>query len=130
MKVIFIALGAGVGCLLLAGSALAGPCAAQIDQVTKLMAATDAGTGPAGDVGGIPDTMDDPAGADPAGTDPAGALPAGTDPTGGEDQASSPGSGETAAQALARARAFDQAGDEAACLDEVNKARDGMAAQP
>jgi hypothetical protein len=41
-----IALGAGAGCLLMAGSALAGPCSAQIDALSKQMEATDAGMGP------------------------------------------------------------------------------------
>jgi hypothetical protein len=52
MKLTLIALGASAGCLLLAGSAIAGPCSAQIDQLSKQMAATDAGMGPTGGAGG------------------------------------------------------------------------------
>jgi hypothetical protein len=41
-----IALGASAGFLLLTGSAMAGPCTAQIDVLQKQLQATDAGMGP------------------------------------------------------------------------------------
>src|SRR4051794_5209576 len=47
MKLTLIALGAGAGCLLMAGSAIAGPCTAQIEQMRQLQS-TDAGMGPTG----------------------------------------------------------------------------------
>jgi len=52
MKLTMIALGAGAGCLLLAGSALAGPCTAQIDDLQKQLQSTDAGMGPTGTTAG------------------------------------------------------------------------------
>ena len=48
MKITLLALGASAGCLLLAGSAMAGPCSAQIDVLQKQLQATDAGMGPTG----------------------------------------------------------------------------------
>ena len=46
MKTITLLLGAGALAVLSAGTAAAGPCTAEIDNVTKLLASTDAGAGP------------------------------------------------------------------------------------
>jgi hypothetical protein len=46
MKTITLLLGAGALAALSAGTAAAGPCTAEIDNVTKLLASKDAGAGP------------------------------------------------------------------------------------
>ena len=46
MKTITLLLGAGALAALSAGTAAAGPCTTEIDNVTKLLASTDAGAGP------------------------------------------------------------------------------------
>src|SRR5262245_10521206 len=48
MKITMIALGAGAGCLLLAGSAIAGPCSDQIAELSPQLNHTDAGMGATG----------------------------------------------------------------------------------
>jgi hypothetical protein len=152
MKLTLIALGASAGCLLLAGSAMAGPCAAQIEMLSKQLNSTDAGMGPTGGA----DTMDQTA-ANPV--SPSGSMQTPTTPaTGTMNQASqnkatspqdvqnqntgqgtmtdqadaglNPGnSNSDAAAALARARQLDDAGD-AGCMTEVNKAQDALKTQP
>jgi hypothetical protein len=119
------------------GSAAAGPCTTEIDNVTKMLAAKDAGSGP---TPGASDAMPS------AGTTPAPQHP----PTAimgqrTEDKATSPGDvrrqteGQpTAAQqgmtgrndnmseasaTLDRARALDQQGKEAECMDTVRRAQ-------
>jgi hypothetical protein len=150
MKLTLIALGASAGCLLFAGAAMAGPCSAQIDQLTKQMAATDAGMGPTGGATGT-DTM----AANPV--SPSGQPQVPTTPATGamndasQNKATSPqdvqnqntgqgtaadqagtmaGGNQTASGALERAKMFDQAGDEAACMNEVNKAQGALPTQP
>jgi hypothetical protein len=153
MKLTLIALGATAGCLLMAGTALAGPCSAQIDQLTKQMAATDAGMGPTGGVTGADTT--EQMGANPV--SPSGEPQVPTTPATGamndasQNKATSPqdvqnqntgkgtmadqaattaGGNQTVSDSLARAKKFEQAGDEAACMDEVNKAQDALPTQP
>src|SRR6188508_181856 len=46
MKTITLLLGAGALAALSAGTAMAGPCTSEIDNVTKLLASKDAGAGP------------------------------------------------------------------------------------
>jgi hypothetical protein len=150
MKLTLIALGASAGCLLLAGSAMAGPCSPQIDVLLKQMTATDAGMGPTG-----AGTMDQSA-ANPV--SPSGEPQVPTTPATGamneasQNKATSPqdvqnqntGQGtmadqaatgaanptgvsvsSEAAAALVRAQQLDAAGD-AGCLTEVNKAQDAL----
>jgi hypothetical protein len=156
MKLTLIALGAGAGCLLLANSAIAGPCSAEIDQLTKQLAATDAGMGPTGGTNGAGNGTGTMA-ANPI--SPSGQPQTPTTPaTGTMNQASqnkatssqdvqnqntgqgtmadqatgatSPTGGHSeAAAALARAQQLDAAGD-AGCLTEVNKAQDALKMQP
>lgn len=155
MKLTLIAFGAGAGCLLLAGSAMAGPCSAQIDALTKQMAATDAGMGPTGGAGGASAGTTEQSGANPV--SPSGSPQTPTTPATGamneasqnkatsaqdvqnqntgqgtmaDQAATKAGGNQTASQALTRAKTFDQAGDEAACMDEVTKARDALPTQP
>jgi hypothetical protein len=146
MKITMIALGAGAGCLLLAGSAMAGPCSAQIDVVAKQLNATDAGMGPTGGATASGDTMAQAGGgttASPSGDGQTTHPPTGTMNEASQNKATSAqdvqsqntGQGTAADQAtgmaghaeasasLERARQFDQAGDQVACTDEVNKAQ-------
>ena len=155
MKIKFIALGAGAGCLLMAGSALAGPCSAQIDALSKQMAATDAGMGPTDNGGTGVGTMGQsttnpvsPSAQPQVPTTPAtGAMNeasqnkaassqdvqnqntgAGTmaDQASNGAAATTAGGNQSAMAALEQARKFDQAGDQAACMDQVTKAQDAL----
>ena len=105
MRITLIALSAGAGYLLLAGSAMAGPCTGQIDVLSKQLAA-------------IPPLPPDVQGQN-AGQGTAA------------DQASGTATGNNAAaEALQRARMADQAGDATACMDAIDKAEDALKAQP
>jgi len=153
MKITLIALGAGAGCLLLAGSAMAGPCTAQIDALTQQLAATDAGMGPTENSGVGAGTMEQSAvnPASPSGSTQTPTTPAtGTMNEASQNKATSPqdvqnqntgqgtvadqaanaaapaGANTSAAASLEQAKMFDQAGDEAACMDEVSKAQKTM----
>ncbi|MDQ7248182.1 hypothetical protein [Dongia sedimenti] len=148
MKITLIALGAGTGCLLLAGSAMAGPCSAQIDALTKQMAATDAGMGPTGGAGASTLQQSGANPVSPSGTPQTPTTPAtGTMNEASQNKATSPqdvqnqntgqgtmadqaagdtaGGSTAAAAALARAQALDAAGD-ASCFGEVNKAQHAL----
>jgi hypothetical protein len=151
MKIVSIALGAGAGCLLLAGSALAGPCSDEIATLNRQLGPTDAGMGPTGE-----NAMQQSSG-NPA--SPSGAAQVPTHPpTGAMNEASqnkatspqdvqqqntgqgtaadtatgaAPATGEgssTAAAALQRAQQLDQAGNEQACMEEVSKAKQALGA--
>jgi len=151
MKLTLIALGAGAGCLLMASAAVAGPCSAEIDQLSKQLATTDAGMGPTGTNGAAAGTMTanpvSPSGTPQAPTTPAtGAMNdasrnKATSPqdvqsqnsgqgTAADQAATTAGGNQTVSDSLARARTLAQSGDEAACLDEVNRARSALPAQP
>jgi hypothetical protein len=156
MKITMIALGAGAGCLLMAGSALAGPCTANIDALSKQLQASDAGMGPTENSGVGAGTMNQSAAnpVSPSGEPQAPTTPAtGTMNEASQNKATSPqdvqnqntgqgtmadqgssanaatpaGGNSTAAAALERAKMFDQAGDEQACMDEVTKAQGALA---
>lgn len=157
MKLTLIALGAGAGCLLMADSAIAGPCSAQIDMVSKQLAATDAGMGPTGGAsGGTSTTMDQSAAnpVSPSGTPQTPTTPAtgtmndasqnkatsaqdvqnqntgqGTMADQADGAANPAGGNSEAAAALTRAQQLDSAGD-AGCITEVNKAQDALMKQP
>ena len=105
MRITLIALGAGAGCLLLAGSAVAGPCTGQIDVLSKQLAA-------------IPPLPPEVEG-----------LNTGQG-TGADQAGNAAGGNSAAAEALQRAQMADQAGDAGTCMDEVNKAEDALQAQP
>src|SRR3954468_4118362 len=156
MKRTLIALGAGAGCLLMAGSALAGPCTAQIEQMRQLQS-TDAGMGPTG--GASPNgvnSMGQTAANSASPSDssqtpthpPTGSMNgasqnkatsaqdvqnqnAGQGPMAGQANgtAGATGGNPEAAAALARAQELDRAGD-AGCMTEVNKAQDALKTQP
>ena len=151
MKITLIALGAGAGCLLLAGSAMAGPCSAQIDALSKQLAATDAGMGPTG-AGTMNQSSGNANTPSPSSTSQVPTTPAtGTMNEASQNKATSPqdvqnqntgqgtmadqagtsaGNNNTPSESLARAKTFDQAGDEAACMNEVSKAEGALKMQP
>lgn len=152
MKIISIALGAGAGCLLLAGSAIAGPCSDEIAMLSKDISHTDAGMGATGE-NAMQQTTGNP-------VSPSGAAQVPTHPpTGTMNEASqnkatsaqdvqqqNTGQGTTAdtasgaaptmqtgssaaAASLQRAQQLDQAGNETACMEEVGKAKQQMGMQ-
>jgi hypothetical protein len=155
MKLKLIALGASAGCLLMAGSALAGPCSTQIEALNKQLQSSDAGMGPTANSGVGADTMNQSA-ANPV--SPSGEAQAPTTPATGTmneasqnkatsaqdvqnqntgqgtmaDQSSNAtaattsGGNQSALAALEQARKFDQAGDQAACMEQVTKAQDAL----
>ena len=136
------------GLLLAAGTAQAGVCSGEIMALQKQMEETPtmanasptapSGSGEAGTTPGteeMPDASggtlvqndDAPAPTAPMDADAADAsqlnTAAGTDTTGTGATGT-----DAAAQALARARALDQAGDEAACMDAVDEAKSHLTA--
>jgi len=159
MRLTLIALGAAAGCVVLASSAIAGPCTAQIDTITQKLAATDAGMGPTGagaaTGGEVTANAVSPSGAPQVPTTPAtgtmndasqnkatSSQDVQTQNTGqgtaadvATGAAAATTTGDTAGQAtggaaaaahVQRAQQFDQAGNEAACMDEVTKAQDAL----
>ena len=121
------ALGLGGGLLLSAGPVQASACSAEIRSVQQQLTSTPTmASGGYGEPGATaPNTANVGAGHAPL---PAPA-PAQTEPM-DEDEIQSgevmPGGStdpDEAAKALARARAFDQAGDEAACMNAVEEAK-------
>ena len=156
MKLTVIALGASAGCLLLAGTALGGTCTAQIDTLQKQMQSSDAGMGPTGAGAGTGANSDQITSnpISPSGTAQVPTTPAtGTMNQASQNKATSPqdvqnqntGAGTLADQAsgaatgatgnaaalasLQRAQQLDQAGDEAGCMEEINKAQDALQTQ-
>ena len=149
MKIISIALGAGAGCLLMAGTALAGPCSDEIVTLNKHLSHTDAGMGATGDNAMQQSTGNpiSPSGAAQVPTTPAtGAMNEASQnkATSAQDvqqqntgQATSAdgatgaaptthGGSSDAAASLQRAQQLDQAGNEAACMEEVGKAKTAL----
>ena len=115
------------------GTAAAGPCTGEIESVSKILAAKDAGSGPTATTnpGQHPPTAAMSA-ADPsttASTTAAKSNQPQQPPTAAMDQAAhgsavAGASGKAGASAaLERARNFDQAGQEAQCMDAVQQAK-------
>jgi hypothetical protein len=154
MKRTLIALGAGAGCLLMAGSALAGPCTTQIDALNKQLQSSDAGMGPTANSGVGADSMNQSAAnpASPSGEPSTTHPPTGTmneasqnkatsaqdvqnqntgqgtmaDQASNATAATTSGGHQNALAALEQARKLDQAGNEAACMEQVTKAQDAL----
>ena len=153
MKITLIALGAGAGCLLMASSALAGPCNAQIEALNKQMQATDAGMGPTANgalgTGTMNQSVPSSPSAEPKSTThaPTGAMNEASQnkATSAQDvinqntgqgtmadqatngtAATTVGGQQSALIALEQARKFDKAGDQAACMDQVTKAQEAL----
>ena len=149
MKLTLIALGAGAGCLLLASSAIAGPCSDEIATLSQKLNHTDAGMGQTG-TNAMNQTTGNP-------VSPSGAAQVPTTPaTGAMNEASqnkatsaedvqkqntgqgtaadtasgtapaTTGGSSAAAASLQHAQQLDQAGNETACMEEVTKAKQSL----
>lgn len=142
IKTLLVA-GTAFGLVLAAGAASAGPCSTEIDTLQKQLSSTDAGMGPTG-AGQVAETgsnlhpptetMNQATEGKAASSDDVASQNQGQ-PTDAETEAAQAGEyGASAAPveaeaSLERARQFDQAGDEAACMDEVNKVKSQLGAQ-
>ena len=120
-----------------AGPATAGPCTGEIDTLTKTLASKDAGSGPTAGV-----TGSTPSAASPSGQHPPTSIMRqqtegkATSPedvrrqTAGQPTAAQQGTSGTradspmqASSALDRARALDQQGKEAECMEAIREAK-------
>jgi hypothetical protein len=132
IKTLLVA-GTAFGLVLAAGAASAGPCSTEIDTLQKQLSSSDAGMGPTG-TGQVAETgsklhpptetMNQATEGKAASSEDVASQNAGQ-PTDAE-AAQTGESGASAAPieaeaSLERARQFDQIGDEAACMDEINK---------
>ena len=129
IKTLLVA-GAAFGLVLGAGAASAGPCSTEIDTLQKQLSNTDAGMGPTG-TGHVAETgnLHPPTDTMNQATEGKAASPGDVtaqnqgQPTDAE-AARAGADGTSAAQieaSLEHARQFDQAGDEAACMEEIDK---------
>ena len=121
------------------GSAMSGPCTVEIDGLAKTLAAKDAGTGPTAGASGGTQSAGRPADQHPPtarmGQETHGKAASPEDvrrqtagqPTAAEQgttgAAARPGDRIDASSALSRARALDQQGKEAECMDAVREAK-------
>lgn len=127
-----LVVGTAFGLVLAAGAASAGPCSTEIDTLQKQLSSTDAGMGPTG-TGQVAETsnLHPPTATMNQATEgkATSSEDVASQNTGQPTDAEAAQSGEAGASAapieaeaaLERARQFDQAGDEAACMDEINK---------
>jgi hypothetical protein len=140
-----LAFGTAAGLVLAAGAASAGTCSTEIETLQKKLSSTDAGMGPTGNgtVGSMgtvtetgkthppTDTMNQATEGKAASSQDVLSQNQGA-PTDSETamagQAGSGGPAE-ASDALQRARQFDQAGNEAACMNEIDKAKSQLGMQ-
>jgi hypothetical protein len=139
IKTLLVA-GTALGLVLAAGAASAGPCSTEIDTLQKQLSSTDAGMGPTGtgevtETGNLhppTDTMNQAT--EGKATSPGDVAAQNTgEPT--DSEAAQAGEFGTSAApieaeaSLERARQFDQAGDEAACMEEIGKVKTQLGAQ-
>lgn len=141
-----LVLGTAAGLVLAAGAASAGTCTTEIDTLQKQLSSTDAGMGPTGTAapgatGTIAETGELHPPTETMNQATEGKAASSEDvvnqnqgaPT--DSQASAAGQFGTAAgtadaiESLERARQLDQAGDEAACMNEVGKAKTQLGVQ-
>jgi hypothetical protein len=127
-----LVLGTAAGLVLAAGAASAGPCTTEIDTLQKQLSSSDAGMGPTGTIaetGALhPPTEAMNQAAEGKATSPEDVLNqnqgAPTDADAGAAGQLGTAAGATeASETLERARTLDQAGDEAACMTEIGKAK-------
>lgn len=135
MKKLLVA-STALGLTLAAGAASAGPCTTEIDTLQKQISSTDAGMGPTGtgqvaETGSTlhppTETMNQATEGKAASSEDVASQNQGK-PT--DAEAAQAGAANAPVDAsLERARQFDQAGDEAACMDEINKVKSQLGAQ-
>lgn len=139
IKTLLVA-GTALGMVLAASAASAGPCSTEIDTLQKQLSSTDAGMGPTGtgevtETGNLhppTDTMNQATEGKATSPGDVAAQNMG-EPTDAE-AAQSGEYGTSAAPieaeaSLERARQFDQAGDETACMEEIGKVKTQLGAQ-
>jgi hypothetical protein len=126
-----LVLGTAVGMVVAAGVASAGPCTAEIDNLQKQLSSSDAGMGPTGtgqvaETGNLhppTDTMNEAVEGKATSSEDVASQNQG-EPTDADAAQSGTSAAPIEAEGLLeRARQLDQAGDEAACMDEINKAK-------
>jgi hypothetical protein len=139
IKTLLVA-GTALGMVLAASAASAGPCSTEIDTLQKQLSSTDAGMGPTG-TGEVTETgnLHPPTDTMNQATEGKAASPGdvAAQNTGEPTDAEAAQSGEYGTSAapieaeasLERARQFDQAGDEAACMEEIGKVKTQLGAQ-
>jgi hypothetical protein len=139
IKTLLVA-GTALGLVLAAGAASAGPCSTEIDTLQKQLSSTDAGMGPTGtgevtETGNLhppTDTMNEATQGKAASPGDVASQNQGEPTDADAAQAGEYGTSaapiETEAS-LERARQFDQAGDEAACMEEIGKLKTQLGAQ-
>ena len=131
LKTLLVA-GTAFGLVVAAGAASAGPCATEIDTLQKQLSSTDAGMGPTGtgevtEAGKLhPPTETMNEATEGKATSPGDVASQNTGEATDAEAAQVGEYGSSAAPieaeaSLERARQFDQAGDEAACMEEINK---------
>ena len=139
IKTLLVA-GTALGLVFAAGAASAGPCSTEIDTLQKQLSSTDAGMGPTGagevtETGNLhppTDTMNQAT--EGKATSPGDVAAQNTGEPTDAEAAQSGEYGTSAAPieaeaSLERARQFDQAGDEAACMEEIGKVKTQLGAQ-
>ena len=135
MNKALLAASALAGLVMAAGTASASPCSTEIDSLQKQLSSTDAGMGPTGTVqeAGKTGNLHPPTAAmnqatngkaasseDVAKQNQGEPTDSQSAQTGKSDATTTPMSAE---DSLKRARQFDQAGDQTACMNEVKSAR-------
>ena len=131
LKTLLVA-GTAFGLVVAAGAASAGPCSTEIDSLQKQLSSTDAGMGPTGtgevtEAGKLhPPTETMNEATEGKATSPGDVASQNTGEATDAEAAQVGEYGSSAAPieaeaSLERARQFDQAGNEAACMDEINK---------
>jgi hypothetical protein len=139
-KTLFV-IGTCAGMALTAASASAGPCTTEIEALQKQLSSTDAGMGPTG-TGQVTETGQKMHPPTEAMTEAAEGKATSPDDVANQNVGAATDSeaaqagefGSSAApveaeSALERARQFDKAGDEAACMGEVAKAKSHLGVQ-
>jgi hypothetical protein len=132
IKTLLVA-GTAFGLVLAAGAASAGPCSTEIDTLQKQLSSSDAGMGPTG-TGQVAETgsklhpptetMNQATEGKAASSEDVASQNAGQPTDAEAAQTGESGASATPMEAeasLERARQFGQIGDEAACMDEINK---------
>ncbi len=136
-----LVVGTAAGMVLAAAAASAGPCTTEIEALQKQMSSTDAGMGPTGsgqvaetgqELHPPTDAMNEAAEGKATSSEDVASQNTGQPTDSEAAQAGEFGTSPAPIEAetsLERARQFDMAGDEAACMDEVAKARSQLGTQ-
>ena len=139
IKTLLVA-GTAFGLVLAAGAASAGPCSTEIDTLQKQLSSTDAGMGPTGtgevaETGNLhppTDTMNQATEGKAASSEDVANQNQGQPTDAEAAQSGEYGTSAAPVEAeasLERARQFDQAGDEAACMQEIDKMKTQLGTQ-